>query len=87
MTNARSLPAVALAAALAGCGIQSIPQGENAVAAAWGEVQLVRVSAQIENRTKAPPARVAQSGWAPPSGIPLLAWQAASHAAAAATPA
>ena len=39
MTNARVLPAVALAGALAGCGIQSIPQGENAVAAAWGEVQ------------------------------------------------
>ncbi len=39
MTNARTLPAVALAAALAGCGIQSIPQAENAVAAAWGEVQ------------------------------------------------
>ncbi len=39
MTNARTLPAVALAVAVAGCGIQSIPQGENAVAAAWGEVQ------------------------------------------------
>ena len=39
MTNARTLPAVALAAALAGCGVQSIPQAENAVAAAWGEVQ------------------------------------------------
>ena len=39
MTNARAFPAVALAAALAGCGIQSIPQGENAVSAAWAEVQ------------------------------------------------
>ncbi|HZY05351.1 MAG TPA: LemA family protein [Anaeromyxobacteraceae bacterium] len=39
MTNARALPAVALAAALSGCGIQSIPQADNAVAAAWGEVQ------------------------------------------------
>jgi len=39
MTNARTVPAVALAAALAGCGIQSIPQGENAVAGAWAEVQ------------------------------------------------
>jgi len=39
MTYARAVPAVALAAALAGCGIQSIPQGENAVSAAWAEVQ------------------------------------------------
>ena len=39
MTNARAVAAVALAAGLAGCGIQSIPQGENAVSAAWGEVQ------------------------------------------------
>jgi len=39
MTNARAVPAVALAAALAGCGIQSIPQGENAVSAAWAETQ------------------------------------------------
>jgi LemA protein len=39
MTNARAVPAVALAAALSGCGIQSIPQADNAVAAAWGEVQ------------------------------------------------
>jgi LemA protein len=31
-------PFVALAA-LSGCGFQSIPQSENAVAAAWGEVQ------------------------------------------------
>ena len=30
---------MALAAALSGCGIQSIPQADNAVAAAWGEVQ------------------------------------------------
>ena len=39
MTIARTVPAVALAAALAGCGVQSIPQAENAVAGAWGEVQ------------------------------------------------
>ena len=38
MTNARIVPVVVLAAALAGCGIQSIPQADNAVAAAWGEV-------------------------------------------------
>jgi LemA protein len=30
---------LALAAALAGCGYQSIPQAENAVSAAWAEVQ------------------------------------------------
>jgi LemA protein len=34
-----SLRAVALAAVLAGCGYQSIPQSENAVGAAWAEVQ------------------------------------------------
>ena len=39
MTSARALLAVALAAALAGCGVQSIPQADNAVAAAWAEVQ------------------------------------------------
>lgn len=39
MAHSRVLPAVALAGALAGCGIQSIPQSENAVAAAWAEVQ------------------------------------------------
>src|SRR5512138_654690 len=34
------LPAVAAAAALvAGCGYQAIPQSENAVAAAWSEVE------------------------------------------------
>ena len=31
--------AVAAALSLAGCGVQSIPQGENAVSAAWAEVQ------------------------------------------------
>ena len=42
MTTARTLPAAILAASLAllpGCGVQSIPRGENAVAAAWAEVQ------------------------------------------------
>lgn len=42
MTTARALPAATLAASLAllpGCGVQSIPRGENAVAAAWAEVQ------------------------------------------------
>ena len=39
MTNARTVPVVMLDAAMAGCGIQSIPQGENAVSAAWAEVQ------------------------------------------------
>jgi LemA protein len=39
MTRARLAVALAAAAALAGCGIQSIPQADNAVAAAWGEVQ------------------------------------------------
>jgi len=35
----RTLPVVVAAALLAGCGIQSIPQAENRVAAAWAEVQ------------------------------------------------
>lgn len=42
MTTARALPAALLAVSLAslpGCGVQSIPRGENAVAAAWAEVQ------------------------------------------------
>jgi LemA protein len=39
MTRAPLSVAVVAAAALAGCGIQSIPQADNAVAAAWGEVQ------------------------------------------------
>jgi LemA protein len=38
MRPLRILPLVA-AALLAGCGFQSIPQSENAVAAAWGEVE------------------------------------------------
>jgi LemA protein len=38
MTSNR-IVALALLAALAGCGYQSIPRAENAVAAAWGEVQ------------------------------------------------
>jgi len=38
MRTNRSLP-LALAAAVAGCGYQSIPQSENAVSAAWAEVQ------------------------------------------------
>lgn len=38
MTSNR-IAALALLAALAGCGYQSIPRAENAVAAAWGEVQ------------------------------------------------
>jgi LemA protein len=38
MRTIRFVP-LAVAAALAGCGYQSIPQAENAVAAAWGEVQ------------------------------------------------
>src|SRR5512138_3940531 len=33
------LPAVAALTLVAGCGFQSIPRGENAVAAAWGEVE------------------------------------------------
>jgi LemA protein len=40
MSNAkRVLAALAAAAAVSGCGFQSIPQSENAVTAAWGEVQ------------------------------------------------
>jgi LemA protein len=39
MNRARLAFALVAAAALAGCGIQSIPQADNAVAAAWGEVQ------------------------------------------------
>ena len=35
----RALGAIAVALGLAGCGFQSIPQSENAVNAAWGEVQ------------------------------------------------
>ncbi len=35
----RIAPLAAVAALAAGCGYQSIPQAENAVAAAWGEVQ------------------------------------------------
>ncbi len=35
----KTLVAAAAALALAGCGIQSIPQAENAVNAAWGEVE------------------------------------------------
>jgi LemA protein len=38
MRTTRLVP-LAVAAALAGCGFQSIPQSENAVAAAWAEVQ------------------------------------------------
>jgi LemA protein len=43
MTTARptrlALAAPLLAVALAGCGVQSIPRAENAVSAAWGEVE------------------------------------------------
>jgi LemA protein len=42
MTRARIVPVLILAAAVggtSGCGIQSIPQADNAVAGAWGEVQ------------------------------------------------
>ncbi|HET7755079.1 MAG TPA: LemA family protein [Anaeromyxobacteraceae bacterium] len=35
----RSLAPLLAVAALSGCGFQSIPQSENAVAASWGEVQ------------------------------------------------
>ena len=35
----RSLAPILAVAALSGCGFQSIPQSENAVSAAWGEVQ------------------------------------------------
>jgi LemA protein len=38
-TPTRGLLAAALLAAAAGCGFQSIPQSENAVAAAWGQVE------------------------------------------------
>ena len=40
-TNRTAAATVALASAalLAGCGVPSIPQGENAVAAAWSEVE------------------------------------------------
>ena len=38
-TKTRLVAAAAAALALAGCGFQSIPQSDNAVAAAWGEVQ------------------------------------------------
>jgi LemA protein len=39
MQTSKRVIAVAAALELAGCGFQSIPQGDNAVAAAWGEVQ------------------------------------------------
>jgi LemA protein len=39
MTNARIALLAASAVLLAGCGVQSIPRAENAVAAAWGEVE------------------------------------------------
>jgi LemA protein len=39
MRTNRSAPVALAAALLAGCGYQSIPQAENAVAATWGEVQ------------------------------------------------
>jgi LemA protein len=39
MTLARLPVALVAVAALAGCGIQSIPQANNAVAAAWAEVE------------------------------------------------
>jgi len=39
MTRARLAAAAAAAALLAGCGFQSIPQADNAVAAAWAEVE------------------------------------------------
>jgi LemA protein len=39
MRTNRSASIVLAAALVAGCGYQSIPQSENAVAAAWGEVQ------------------------------------------------
>lgn len=38
-TPIRGLLAAALVAASAGCGFQSIPQSDNAVAAAWGQVE------------------------------------------------
>ncbi|HVP66703.1 MAG TPA: LemA family protein [Anaeromyxobacteraceae bacterium] len=39
MTCARSVAALAAAALVAGCGFQSIPQADNAVAGAWAEVE------------------------------------------------
>jgi LemA protein len=40
MRDARARPwAISLLLGLAGCGVQSIPRADNAVAAAWGEVQ------------------------------------------------
>ena len=39
MRTNRALLALALVLAASGCGVQSIPRAENAVAAAWGEVQ------------------------------------------------
>jgi LemA protein len=39
MHFARSIAVALAAVGLAGCGIQAIPQSENAVDAAWGEVQ------------------------------------------------
>jgi LemA protein len=39
MTRARLLLPIAAAALAAGCGFQSIPQSENAVGAAWAEVE------------------------------------------------
>jgi LemA protein len=40
MTHTRTaVAALAMAALLAGCGVQSIPKAENAVAGAWGEVE------------------------------------------------
>ena len=42
MTSSRTTLALLLAAfagLAAGCGVQSIPQGENAVGAAWAEVE------------------------------------------------
>src|SRR5512137_308343 len=39
MTLARPFAVTLAAVALSGCGIQAIPQAENAVDAAWGEVQ------------------------------------------------
>src|SRR5215208_5388892 len=39
MTATRTAAVLAAVALLAGCGVQSIPQAENAVAGAWGEVE------------------------------------------------
>jgi LemA protein len=39
MKTTRTFAVVAAAAALSGCGIQSIPQADNAVQAAWAEVE------------------------------------------------